>query len=476
MSVDSAFTVEYSKSDRSNCIACRSTIKKNTIRFGIIVQSPNFDGKILRWHHKKCFCKKVKLYDVQMIKGFESLRWKDQERIRQQIEGNSTEKKNETVRKDAFAVQYKKSNSNKCHACDSAIETDTLCLAKKNGTTISSEPNEQSDVWYHINCFNEIKHDLEFSGTAESFSGFANLKEEDQMELRQKLASPTVSNRKRKSETDETDDATIVKQPKLEDEIQIKKEQSELLWTYKDALRKEIPRDVLKQLLEFNLQKLVSGEYNLIETVADCMAFGALEHCPECGGFIIFNYTTYKCTGNITEWTKCMYSTQSPNRKPFEIPVDVKQQYNILPKYNPKFPLKGYSIVLAGRLSKTAATLQQEIERLGAKVLANVDATVDVVISTQDEVQKKSKKIQDAQLFEIHVVPVQFLDDIQNDQPWVVMEKLKISTWGILPHIRKQQAKDNAQKISTSRSRKSVPEKVSMILKDGAAIDPDSGK
>ncbi|CAF3786663.1 unnamed protein product [Rotaria sordida] len=156
------------------------------------------------------------------------------------------------------------------------------------------------------------------------------------MELRQKLASPTVSNRKRKSETDEIDDATIVKQPKLEDEIQIKK---------------------------------------LIETVADCMAFGALEHCPECGGFIVFNYTTYKCTGNITEWTKCMYSTQSPNRKPFEIPVDVKQQYNILPKYNPKFPLKGYSIVLAGRLSKTAATLQQEIERLGAKILANVDAT-----------------------------------------------------------------------------------------------------
>ncbi|CAF4565284.1 unnamed protein product, partial [Rotaria sp. Silwood2] len=26
----------------------------------------------------------------------------------------------------------------------------------------------------------------------------------------------------------------------------------------------------------------------LIDTVADCMAFGALEHCPECVEFLIF--------------------------------------------------------------------------------------------------------------------------------------------------------------------------------------------
>jgi hypothetical protein len=50
------------------------------------------------------------------------------------------------------------------------------------------------------------------------------------------------------------------------------------------------------------------------------------------------------------------------------------------------------------------------------------------------------------------------------------MEKLKISTWGILPHIRKQQVKGSA------RSKKSVPEKIPMILKNGATIDPDSGK
>lgn len=42
------------------------------------------------------------------------------------------------------------------------------------------------------------------------------------------------------------------------------KEQSELLWKYKDALRKEVPNDVLKELLEHNQQKIVTGESHVI--------------------------------------------------------------------------------------------------------------------------------------------------------------------------------------------------------------------
>lgn len=53
--------------------------------------------------------------------------------------------------------------------------------------------------------------------------GFADLKEEDQLEFKEKLTAPTVSNRKRKVETDTTEDTTIGKQPKIEDEIQMKK-------------------------------------------------------------------------------------------------------------------------------------------------------------------------------------------------------------------------------------------------------------
>lgn len=47
------------------------------------------------------------------------------------------------------------------------------------------------------------------------------------------------------------------------DELRLQ-EQSELLWKYKDALRDDIPQDVLKNLLASNHQKAVVGEANVI--------------------------------------------------------------------------------------------------------------------------------------------------------------------------------------------------------------------
>ncbi|CAF4468759.1 unnamed protein product, partial [Rotaria sp. Silwood2] len=75
---------------------------------------------------------------------------------------------------------------------------------------------------------------------------------------------------------------------------------------------------------------LTNENGDLIDTVTDCMAFGALEHCPECGGFLIFNYTCYRCTGDVTEQTKCSYTTTTPTRKPFDIPDDIKSEYDDL--------------------------------------------------------------------------------------------------------------------------------------------------
>ncbi len=45
---------------------------------------------------------------------------------------------------------------------------------------------------------------------------------------------------------------------------------------------------------------------------------------------IYFSYTCYRCTGDVTEWTKCSYSTTTPTRKPFDIPNDIKTEYDAL--------------------------------------------------------------------------------------------------------------------------------------------------
>lgn len=35
----------------------------------------------------------------------------------------------------------------------------------------------------------------------------------------------------------------------------------------------------------------------------------------------------YKCSGDLTEWTKCEYITQDPKRKTIAIPSDLKETY-----------------------------------------------------------------------------------------------------------------------------------------------------
>ncbi|CAF1511392.1 unnamed protein product [Adineta ricciae] len=531
---DSGFRAEYAKSDRSTCKGCRSTINKDSLRLAIMIQSPNFDGKIPTWYHTNCFFKKVKPANAEIIKGFEELRWDDQERIRQKVDGKSTkETKDETENHSSeFCVEYARSNRSTCHGCNSKIEKDLVRLSRKVSSAHTSVP---TDEWYHIDCFKEHKDELLFDGNAETFVGFNNLNKEDQTELKKKFGSVNV-NRKRKGEkaassAGDNDDAPKAKQSKLEEnnhssaleqEVRQKKEQSELLWKYKDALRKEVPNDVLRELLEHNQQKIVTGESHLIDTVADCMAFGILEHCPECGGFLIFSYTCYRCTGDVTEWTKCSYTTTTPTRKAFDIPNDIKTEYDAFksykykkrdrilakvienqaivektpevtrvikePTYNSNFPLSGYVVSSAGRLSSSVATLQKEIERLGGTFSSKIDETVGIVISSQDELQKKSKKLQDAETMNIHVVSEDFLKEILNDRPSIVMEKCKISTWGILPHIRQQTKADEKAKVksqreslttssakSDARLNKSVPDKIKLKLKDGAAVDPDSG-
>ncbi|CAF4214921.1 unnamed protein product, partial [Rotaria sordida] len=157
---------------------------------------------------------------------------------------------------NTFTVEYAKSNRSTCHGCDTSIDKDTLRLSRKNYTSKRSRRYGPTDEWYHVDCFNQMKKDLGFFGNAELFFGFVDLNNEDQVELKEKFGTSTSSKRKRKGE------------------------QCELLWTYKDNLRKEIPNDVLKELLEFHAQKPVSGESNLIDAVTDYMAFGALEPCP----------------------------------------------------------------------------------------------------------------------------------------------------------------------------------------------------
>lgn len=62
-----------------------------------------------------------------------------------------------------------------------------------------------------------------------------------------------------------------------------------------------------------------------------------------------------------------------------------------------------------------------------------------------------SKKLQDAQTSNIHIVSEEFLKEVSNDRPSIIMEKCKISSWGILPHIRQQTKANEEAKLKSGR-------------------------
>lgn len=61
-------------------------------------------------------------------------------------------------------------------------------------------------------------------------------------------------------------------------------------------------------------------DWQVLDCLADGMAFGALEPCGECTGQLVFKGDAYYCTGNISAWTKCVYKTSTPKRKDWVTP------------------------------------------------------------------------------------------------------------------------------------------------------------
>ncbi|EGC30151.1 hypothetical protein DICPUDRAFT_41865 [Dictyostelium purpureum] len=75
--------VEYSKSNRSSCKKCRSTIAMNAIRIGVETPSRVFDGYDVKWYHLSCVdFAKSKVFYINQLKHYELLRWDDQINIR----------------------------------------------------------------------------------------------------------------------------------------------------------------------------------------------------------------------------------------------------------------------------------------------------------------------------------------------------------------------------------------------------------
>lgn len=120
------YSCEYAKSAKATCKGCSEKIEKGELRLAIYIQSQTFDGNMATWHHFKCFFRKASVRSANKIRGFELLRYADQERIMEKFPSNTIkiEPKKEVeivINPLLLELSYAPNNRFKCTMCKSKI-------------------------------------------------------------------------------------------------------------------------------------------------------------------------------------------------------------------------------------------------------------------------------------------------------------------------------------------------------------------
>uniref|UniRef100_A0A8C1EG48 Poly [ADP-ribose] polymerase n=1 Tax=Cyprinus carpio carpio TaxID=630221 RepID=A0A8C1EG48_CYPCA len=522
---DKLYKAEYAKSGRASCKKCKENIAKDSLRMAIMVQSPMFDGKVPHWHHFSCFWLRAAVQSPSDISGFTDLRWDDQEKVKKAIEsGGATGGEQKGAAKgektlNDFAVEYAKSNRSTCKGCEQKIEKDHIRVSKK---TVDPEKPQLGliDRWYHTGCFVSRREELLFKPeySAAQLKGFAALRDEDKEELKKRL--PAVKN-EGKRKLDDVDGGVSKKQKKEDEKLELKlKEQSQLIWGIKDKLKKFCSINDMKELLIANSQEVPSGESNIIDRLSDCMAFGSLKPCETCKGQLVFKSDAYYCTGDISAWTKCVFKTQTPDRKDWVTPKEFseipflkkfkfKRQDRMFPKDAPPAaptsssaaatvtssapsastdkPLTGLKLLAVGKLRKNKDELKNAVEEMGGKITGTANKAA-LCLSSKKEIEKMSKKMEEVRDAGVRVVAEDFLTDIKESGKALqeLISLHAISPWGAEVKVESQAAAP-ASKSTGAHSSKSTgrvkeeeginikSKKMKLTVKGGAAVDPDSG-
>ncbi|EDV98556.1 poly [ADP-ribose] polymerase [Drosophila grimshawi] len=519
MDVELPYAAEYAKSGRASCKGCKTPIPKDSLRLATMVQSPFHDGKVPNWFHKDCFLKKQRPATVGDIKNFENLRFDDQTELTKLI-GNAQvavagkagkrSKAEQQAIKD-FGIEYSKSGRAACRGCELKINKDEVRVCKTLFDTEVGMKYGGQKVWHHLECFAKMRSDLGWFDTGETLPGYKGLKADDKAEVLKLL--PLIK----------SDDLPDAKKPKLEpkdeaeenDKKKRLKKQNDNLFKFRDVLKNEMKKTDIEKLLEYNGQTPIAGDSEkLLDQAADLLTFGAIESCPECKSTqFIFNKSGYLCNGNISEWTKCTKLFTEPKRSACKVPKDLKTTYNfwsdvkkkpetriiqyvapsastiakdIAIKKNPdeidgpkikreRPPLYNFKLSLIG-MKDSEAEIKKRIGKLGGKFDTKILVDTIAIISTEKEVEKMSSRMKKAKELGIHIIPEKYLDSVESDGTGALnfISSMTLCDWGTDPSARLPQEELKSSK-SKSIYTKSVPKSVTLKVKNGFAVDPDSG-
>ncbi|XP_037946866.1 poly [ADP-ribose] polymerase [Teleopsis dalmanni] len=522
MEVELPFKTEYAKSGRASCKGCKGNISQGSLRIAAMIQSAFHDGKSPNWFHASCFFKKQRPQSVGDIENFENLRFEDQELIRKRIEESvsvveakgSTKKGGKKrsngeveVLKD-FGVEHAKSGRAMCRGCEQKITKGQIRVKKTVYDTEVGMKYGGQALWHHLECFASLRADLGWFASGEQLPGFKALEADAKDEVKKIL--PTI-----KSENASVPKKAKVEPQDAEDEIieqnLIKsiKNQTKTLFEFRDNIKDLMSKNDKIELLQRNKQDPVQGDSEkLLDQLADMLTFGVISSCPECkGSQLLFQKSGYFCNGQLTEWTKCAHFIKEPKRTACKIPREFKKTYPFLSKvkkepqirairYVPpssstiaknvpakkddesngpkvkreKPPLYNLRFAHIG-LSEQFENLKQRISKLGGSCDTKINEKVIAIFSTEKEVEKLSSRMLKAKELGIHIIPLKYLDSVEGSNAISNITSMSLCDWGTDPSTRVSQEE---YKSGKSIYTKSVPKSITLKLKDGMAVDPDS--
>ncbi|XP_030371333.1 poly [ADP-ribose] polymerase [Scaptodrosophila lebanonensis] len=518
MDIDLPYMVEYAKSGRASCKGCKNNIPKESLRLAALVQSAFHDGKVPQWYHKDCFFKKQRPETVGDITNYENIRFEDQQGLKELIEkrenvsvDSSKRRKGDTGAHKDFGIEYAKSGRAACRGCEQTISKNEVRVRKTVYDTEVGMKYGGQALWHHLDCFAQMRSELGWFDTGENLPGYESLKAEDKSAIKKVI--PVIK----------TENASYAKKPKLEDtntpnskeETKKFKKQNEYLFKIRDELKNCMSKPDILKLLESNGQQPIVGDSErLLDQIADLLAFGAIDPCPVCKSTqFIFQKSGYVCSGNLSEWTKCSNLIAEPKRTACKIPSSLKVTYPFLGfvkkrtetriihfippscttiaksvalKKNPdeidgpkvkreKPPLYNLKFSYIG-MKNREVELKNRIGKLGGKCDTKIVDNTVAVISTKAEVEKCNQRMEKAKELGIHVVPIEYLDAVESDGTGAInyINSMTLCDWGTDPSCRILQEETKSSKFKSIYT-KSIPKSVTLKVKDGLAVDPDSG-
>ncbi|KAL5965047.1 Poly ADP-ribose polymerase 1 [Taenia solium] len=311
MDADYKYQAEYAKSGRSSCRSCKSTIAKDALRIGSLVQSHIFDGKMTLWYHYSCFFKNSKILQTSDIKNFDGLKFEDQEKIRKEIRSGS-------FRLSNFSIKHNPDNSDKCSICSKHI---------KDPFFVDGKLSELGTV-YHVKCFKGKHPGTDFS----KISGFSKLKVQEKFDLLDAAVAAKSPPIKRGAHGFEKSESRPLLKTKPSADVKdsskdAMKNQSDELWRLREQLDAEVSTGALVGLLEFNSQMVPAGRAALLDAVSDAMLFGALPRCPLDSAPLICVDGGYRCSRLANHWAPCLFSATAADatslaRSAFRVPPE----------------------------------------------------------------------------------------------------------------------------------------------------------